>query len=1285
MSIRRLTLILLIPALLATGIASGLAWLTGSESGARWLLSRLEAAVSGEFKVTVIEGDLTSGLVLEGIAFRDDSIEVSVERLELMVDLDLIPPALQIPVLAATSPRVRQFQLQSGGEAASWQDALGSLSMPFPLELENLKVSDIKYIGSDGEMQFSAASLEAAARLEDELDVERLTLVSQGTSWDVTTRLGLAAPFRLKAVAKLEFDASVHPDLGPVAIDLQGALSDSLSLELASSAPDFTLAGEIRRPLDEADWDLELTSSGFQWPQGTKEAEMIVHDLNLRSSGRLTAYTLAAKGAVFLPEFEALSFKLDGDGDSGGIDVASLSVAGEKLELVAGGRLSWQKGPAMIWQTRLKRFDPGAWLPDWPAGQTLNGELDLALDEDSLNLNRVILRAGETPIRLEASAIVDLSEGVVDAKLAWNEASWPIADPAPMIYSQEGNIRLAGTPDDWHIAAETDLASGSLPPGQLQLEGAGNRDGASIQIIEGRILGGIITGEAEYSWADQGRWQASLDTRRLDIGSLLKDWPGTINAVLLAEGQGEPFQLQLNIERLDGMVRNRPTEARGLILADGNDWAFSDFTARSGESTLELNGDPYDTAGLQFSVDIVELNDILPGASGKFITKGAISLPGENPWVRLEFDGENLAWEDLAVRQLVIRSDDTAVPPGIANFNLEASQLLIGDRSLDNLTVDLVADPGAQTLGLAIKKDGATLSTSLAGSLDDWKNPLGSVWKGRLESLQLTDDRGLSLSLEDAAGLMLSANSASISGACIVGKEDAQLCLEAEWSESGTISTEAELRQIPANLVNFFVDNDLEFTQKMNGKLRWDAVMEGKPSGNARIAVSPGEISYIDDEDSVLTTEAGIIGFELDSGRLSAGNFDIPLPGSRGIDLDFSLPDVSLGLDAGIEGRARINLDDLGFITLVAPLVDEARGRIEVDLALSGTLGDPHVSGSISLADGEIEHHSSGLMLSDIQLSGQINAIDQAELQGSFMAVEGAGQLFANADLSDVLAPRFELTLKGDKLVFFDVPDLTVVADPDISLAWQDGVAEVNGSLFIPSARISPSHIPATSLTESPDLAIIAGELPETRAGDSKREPIDIRGNFEVALGDDVRLDLGVATAELGGSAIFSWQDELIPVANGSYSLVGQIQAFGQLLEVTRGNIGFPRIPADNPHLNIRAERQIFGNSDISKAGVFVTGTLRRPVIEPFTEPMTNRDRARTLLVTGSDFNYEQGVGAIDVGTYIAPRLFVAYGIGVFEEENVISIRYDLGRNFGIKATSGQRETGVDLNYRIER
>jgi translocation and assembly module TamB len=122
-----------------------------------------------------------------------------------------------------------------------------------------------------------------------------------------------------------------------------------------------------------------------------------------------------------------------------------------------------------------------------------------------------------------------------------------------------------------------------------------------------------------------------------------------------------------------------------------------------------------------------------------------------------------------------------------------------------------------------------------------------------------------------------------------------------------------------------------------------------------------------------------------------------------------------------------------------------------------------------------------------------------------------------------------------------------------------------------------------------------------------------------------------------------------------------------------------------NPELRIRAEREIFGNPQIRSAGVLVTGTASEPEIEVYTTPATTEDRALTMLVTGSDFNYEQGVGAVDVGTYIAPDLYISYGIGLFERNNVISLRYDIGKGFGIKATSGRRAEGVDLSYTIER
>jgi len=237
----------------------------------------------------------------------------------------------------------------------------------------------------------------------------------------------------------------------------------------------------------------------------------------------------------------------------------------------------------------------------------------------------------------------------------------------------------------------------------------------------------------------------------------------------------------------------------------------------------------------------------------------------------------------------------------------------------------------------------------------------------------------------------------------------------------------------------------------------------------------------------------------------------------------------------------------------------------------------------------------------------------------------------------------------------------------------------------IPAARLSPRYLPTSASAESADVVIVAGVDPLIEAQPAKPTEWRIRGELELQLGEDVQLQLDRAKAQLRGTTQFKWETQLVPVADGGFSLSGEIYAYGQLLKVTEGRINFSGRPADNPFLNIRAEREIYGNSQISRAGVLVTGTLKRPILEPYSVPMTTRERALALLITGSDIDYEQGVGTVEVGMYVAPKLFISYGIGLFEDQNVISARYDLGKGFGIKTTSGQRETGADVTYTIER
>jgi translocation and assembly module TamB len=280
---------------------------------------------------------------------------------------------------------------------------------------------------------------------------------------------------------------------------------------------------------------------------------------------------------------------------------------------------------------------------------------------------------------------------------------------------------------------------------------------------------------------------------------------------------------------------------------------------------------------------------------------------------------------------------------------------------------------------------------------------------------------------------------------------------------------------------------------------------------------------------------------------------------------------------------------------------------------------------------------------------------------------------------------RLEVELAGDQLLLANTDTLKILTETELKLELSPQRMDIGGHVTVPSARLTPANLLLGEVRDSEDLVIEIPEGAVEPVATQAPAKIQVYGQLEVAFGDDVLIRVPGIETSISGSTQFNWSGESVPMADGVYTLQGEVDVYGPKLDINNGSISFPGVPADNPLLNIRAGRDIFGNTQIRSAGVQVIGSLKRPVLEAYTVPVTNEDRAWALLITGSDFDQGQGVSGFDVGTYIAPKLYVSYGISLFEDENVISARYDLKKGFGVKVTSGQRETGLDVSYTIDK
>lgn len=885
----------------------------------------------------------------------------------------------------------------------------------------------------------------------------------------------------------------------------------------------------------------------------------------------------------------------------------------------------------------------------------------------------------------------------------------PWAEAAPVHF--EGAIDEGGL-TRWSINGHAELAAEGWPAGRIEFTVDGTQDRLSADLNAPSIFGGSLSmsGEAELGRATP--WRADLTAQGLATAPLIDALAPTVDdesqarlseinehlqtetvdARVKASGQLEPLQFSAAIERLEGHVRGRRVVARGALGYDSDGLTASGLVFESGASRLTLEGSLGETTGIELGVQVATLDDIIPGASGSLSGRvryaragGDAAAPGI---LRANLQGRDLQAFEWSIGELLVSepAGEALIEslPGMGAissnppfwFAVRARDIDGPAGSVLGVEAVLAGDTKHQSLAVSADFDRARVAAALAGERS------GERWAGTLARFEVVPEGGPAWALQEAAAIRWD-DGLTVESACLLAGENSTLCLDMERRRDGTQAGRASLSSVSPNLFVFITGWPLSFSQRLDGALDWTLAPGARPSATADFTITGGTIVDTAEGLELLRTQDGVLRFVLEGGSLHSGDLDIPFESGK-IDVDLSVPDVTAGQDSTLQGRIRIDLEDLDVVAGFVPELVQTEGELSVDVDLGGTLAHPRLDGLIELRDGQMHVLAPGLRLSEIQLKGRLSPDNGIEVEGTFTAGEGQGELRGSVDLDNPLEPTFDMRMTGKSLTLIDVPDIRLRADTDVSANWDGEELQLSGRVHVPWARFAPRYVASATVSESPDVVIVAGG--EERAEQAKDDyAIRITGELEVSMGEDVIVDLDLAKATMKGQAVFRWHGPPTPVAEGQYDLKGEVQAYGQTLEISRASIRFPNVPADNPHLDIRAERRIYGNSLVTEAGVLITGTVKRPVISPYTDPPTNADRARALLITGSDFDYEQGVGAVNVGTYIAPRLYLSYGVGVFEDGNVITARYDLRQNLGIKATSGQEDTGIDISYIIER
>jgi translocation and assembly module TamB len=539
--------------------------------------------------------------------------------------------------------------------------------------------------------------------------------------------------------------------------------------------------------------------------------------------------------------------------------------------------------------------------------------------------------------------------------------------------------------------------------------------------------------------------------------------------------------------------------------------------------------------------------------------------------------------------------------------------------------------------------------------------------------------------------------------------------------DSGEI--DIRLNKIDASVVRPWLPEGMDLQGIVSAQIKGRFLPEQRLdiSGNSRI--SAGTARYV--------TEKGEISAELRTAGVSfiwreealRGNLEIALADYGDIRGDFSLPvpariPVSIIKDRGIRLSLKGKAEEKGLLSSFFPgLIQKSRGRLEIDIGLSGTWDKPLYAGRAELTDAGAYLPSSGISIRDVRANARFDK--NSIIIESLSAKSGKGSIKASAELK---MEKFRLTeytgdIEGEDFQAVYLPELQVVVSPDLTFQGKPGSVSVRGEIKVPELFVTESE---RELVKPSDDVIIVDEekKPERRPETALDISVNVVFGKRVFIkmeGIDARLEGEVRVTAKGLDAITG--NGVIKVVKGAY------RKYGIDLDIKRGQAIFADGPISDPTLDILAVRE----ADDVKAGIIVSGTAMSPVVNLYSDPpMTDTDilsyivlghsagadqaqigllsRAAGLLLSRGESatlqaKLQKGLGvdvldiqagsgevarsALTVGKYLSPRLFISYGLSLFTGENVFRARYKLSRRWEIQTESGF-DTGIDLFYKIE-
>lgn len=793
-----------------------------------------------------------------------------------------------------------------------------------------------------------------------------------------------------------------------------------------------------------------------------------------------------------------------------------------------------------------------------------------------------------------------------------------------------------------------------------------------------------------------GRLQGNIDTS----GSWSSnEWSITLNDTHIS---GDLNTIGLNIDADIGIDNSGHIKPGKLFVNFNN----SQLTLQA------TNSEYWDIKG-QLTVD--KINEWYESVNGNFTSEFSVTGKKNDPIIQLNNQFSHLKWLDIYSNFLTIEANYHPMGNHQIQLTLKNDQLeWIRENKTFNVE-DFIIDVEGNASDHRIKTDWSGNSTgdlAITGHL----NNNFTQWHSSVEQSTFTYlNTAIKNNKTFDFNIDIVKQESNISPHCWQGKA-LNICLLNQTIIGKSGDVEIKLNTDFSEVDELFLSKGVELNSHLNGDVNVKWSPQHPMKANGHFSLSSGYLKVVDNfsEHQLSQWSHGEFSFAVNENQLTN---KLLLTGSNNHPLINIMSTVNLHSDYPIEAKVALNQLNLHPFKGILTGVVNLQGILTADLSIGGTLRSPNVDGDIALVQGQLTLRDNANIFDNISSEITIKN-NQMTLDGKFYIEDNEANLHGNMSWKDDLAMNINLTAKALPLLF--PPQLVVNVSPNLNFLLMDKSLTISGNIDVLNGRYNIEKLPESSVSLSDDVIIVGKN---GRTSDKRTSVFDIKTNINVNIDKAFKIEgQGLQSQLFGELKISQKEKHPFQLFGQIQSAKGTFQAYGQKLQIDKGEFTFNG-PIDNPYFNLRASRKI--KAEDINVGIQITGLTDALNMQLFSSPTMEKAEILSYLVrgrgvdTGTEhstaaasllvgFGVTNTLGIFDeiekiplinnitidtegegdqtqatVSGYVGNRVYLKYGIGVYEPINELTVRMFLFNRLWLEIVSGL-EHSTDLYYSFD-